>query len=101
MMIGEEGPAVWRIYASPITAKNSLKVNTLFLMIASLIALAVTGVVGVVFFRPSLNFTIAAFAEAIFLTFALGAIGLIIWFQRGQTLHKQKTENDTSRMVTD
>jgi len=81
MLIGEEGQAVWRIYASPISAKSLVKSKYAFLVLISVIVLIITGAVGVVFFQPTLNFTIAAFAEGLFLVFALGAIGLLFGFK--------------------
>lgn len=81
MLIGEEGPAVWRIYVSPITAKSLVKSKYSFLVIVAIIALALTGTVGVAFFRPTLNFTVTAFVESVFLIFALGAIGLSFGFK--------------------
>ena len=81
MLIGEEGQAVWRIYASPISAKSLVKAKYTFLVLLALIVLIITGTVGVLFFKPTLNFTIAGFAEGIFLIFALGAIGLTFGFK--------------------
>lgn len=81
MLIGEEGQAVWRIYASPVSAKSLVKSKYAFLVLLSVIVLIITGAVGVVFFKPTLNFTIAAFAEGLFLIFALGAIGLLFGFK--------------------
>jgi hypothetical protein len=81
MLIGEEGQAVWRIYASPISAKSLVKAKYTFLVLLSVIVLIITGTVGVLFFQPTLNFTIAGFAEGIFLIFAIGAIGLTFGFK--------------------
>lgn len=81
MLIGQEGQAVWRIYVSPVSAKSLVKSKYAFLVLMSLIALIATGIVGVVFFQPSLNFIIAGFAEGVFLVFALGAIGLSFGFK--------------------
>jgi len=81
MLIGEEGQAVWRIYISPITAKNLVKSKYAFLVFLSLVSLIATGTVGVIFFQPSFKFIIAAFTEGVFLTFALGAIGLAFGFR--------------------
>lgn len=81
MLIGEEGQAVWRIYISPITAKNMVKSKYAFLVFLSLVSLIATATVGIIFFQPSFNFTIAAFVEAVFLIFALGAIGLAFGFK--------------------
>jgi len=75
-MIGEEGQSVWRIYASPISAKSLVKSKYLFIVFFSLIVLAVTGIFGFVIHQPSLRYTIVACFEAVFLVFALGAISL-------------------------
>jgi hypothetical protein len=75
-MIGEEGQSVWRIYASPISAKNLVKSKYLFIVFFSLIVLVVTGILGFVIYQPSLRYTIVACLEAAFLVFALGAISL-------------------------
>jgi hypothetical protein len=75
-MIGEEGQSVWRIYASPLSAKNLVKSKYFFIILFSLLVLAITGVVGVLLYHPSLRATIIAFLEPIFLVFAIGAISL-------------------------
>ena len=51
MLIGEEGQAVWRIYASPISPKSLVKSKFAFLTFFSIIVLIITGTIGVVFFR--------------------------------------------------
>lgn len=81
MLIGEEGQAVWRIYASPITPKNLVKSKFLFLLFLSTIILIGTGVVGIVFFNPSLVMTVMAFVEGWFLILALGSMGLYFGFR--------------------
>jgi hypothetical protein len=81
MLIGEEGQAVWRIYASPISAKNLVKAKYAFLIFLSTVILIITGAVGIVFFHPNLTMAIMSFAEAMFLVFALGAIGLTFGFK--------------------
>jgi hypothetical protein len=81
MLIGEEGQAVWRIYASPISAKNLVKAKFAFLFLLSIIVLIITGVVGVVFFQPSPTMIVMAFLESVFLIFALGSIGLMFGFR--------------------
>jgi hypothetical protein len=81
MLIGEEGQAVWRIYASPVSAKSLVKAKYTFLIIMSTITLIITGTVGIIFFRSSPIMITAAFLEALFLIFALGAIGLVCGFR--------------------
>jgi hypothetical protein len=75
-MIGEEGQAVWRIYASPVSPKSLVKSKYFFIVSFSLIVLAITGIVGFVVYQPSLRATIVACFEAVFLIFALGIISL-------------------------
>jgi len=75
-MIGEEGQAVWRIYASPISAKSLVKSKYFFIFFFALMVLALTGIFGFVIYHPSLRATIVACCEAVFLVFALGAISL-------------------------
>ncbi len=80
-LIGEEGQAVWRIYASPISPKSLVKSKFTFLTIFSIIVLIITGTIGVVFFHPSISMTIVGFLESLFLVFALGSIGLHFGFR--------------------
>jgi hypothetical protein len=75
-MIGEEGQAVWRIYASPISAKTLVKSKYCFIIFFSVIVLAITGIFGFIVYHPSLRATVVAYCEAVFLIFALGAISL-------------------------
>jgi hypothetical protein len=75
-MIGEEGQAVWRIYASPISAKTLVKSKYFFIIFFSIIVLVITGIFGFIVYHPSLRATIVAYCEAVFLIFALGAISL-------------------------
>jgi len=81
MLIGEEGPAVWRIYASPITAKSLVKSKFAFLVFLSTVILLITGTVGAVFFHPSTKMVVVAFLEGAFLIFALGSMGLTFGFK--------------------
>ncbi len=75
-MIGEEGQTVWRIYSSPISAKNLVKSKYFFTIFFSLIVLAITGIFGFLLYHPSLRATIVASLETVFLIFALGSISL-------------------------
>jgi hypothetical protein len=81
IMIGEEGQAVWRIYASPISAKNLVKSKYFFVTLFSTIILLVAGIVGIAFYHPSLRETIVAFIEGFFIIFPIGAISLYIGFR--------------------
>jgi hypothetical protein len=75
-MIGEEGQTVWRIYASPISAKSLVKSKYVFIIFFSLMTLAITGSIGFIVYHPSLRTTVVACFEAFFLVFALGTISL-------------------------
>jgi hydrogenase-4 membrane subunit HyfE len=75
-MMGEEGQTVWRIYSSPISAKNLVKSKYSFMLFFPLIILPVTGTIGYVLFQPSLRAVMALTLEAVFLVFALGALSL-------------------------
>jgi hypothetical protein len=75
-MIGEEGQVVWRIYASPISAKNLVKSKYFFIITFSTIVLAITGAVGYIIYHPSIQATIIAYCEAVFLVIAIAAISL-------------------------
>jgi hypothetical protein len=81
MLIGEEGHAVWRIYASPITPKNLVKSKFFFQVVFSVIILFITGIIGSIFYHPSTRVLIIGFVEAIFLILALGSIALTIGFK--------------------
>jgi len=78
MLIGEEGHAVWRIYASPISPKNLVKAKYAVLVLLSIITLIITGTAGGIFFRSSPTLIAVAVLESLFLIFALGAIGLAL-----------------------
>ncbi|MCW4047631.1 MAG: ABC-2 transporter permease [Candidatus Bathyarchaeota archaeon] len=75
-MIGEEGQAVWRIYASPISARSLVKSKYFFIVLFSLIILAITGAVGTIIYQPSLRSIIISSLEGVFIVFALGALSL-------------------------
>ena len=81
ILIGEEGQAVWRIYASPISPKNLVKSKYFFVTLFSTIILLAAGIVGIVFYHPSLRETIIAFIEAFFIILAVSSISLSIGFK--------------------
>jgi hypothetical protein len=76
LMIGEEGPAVWRIYASPVSAKNLIKSKYAFMLFFSVIVAIITGFVGFVLLHPSVRAVSAAIIESILLAIALGTVSL-------------------------
>jgi hypothetical protein len=81
MLIGEEGQAVWRIYASPISPKNLVKSKLFFLIVLSILVLVVTEIVGAIFYNPSIRMILAGFIEGLLLVMALGLIALAIGFK--------------------
>lgn len=81
VLIGEEGQAVWRIYASPISPKNFVRSKLFFMALLSLIILIVTGVISILIYHPSLRFIAVGFIEAIFIIMAIGSIALSIGFR--------------------
>jgi hypothetical protein len=94
IMIGEEGQAVWRIYASPVSAKNFVKSKLFFLVFFSLVILIVGMIVGVILFQPSLTIIVVAALEALFLIPAMGTISLAIGFKGADF-----TETRRKRMI--
>ncbi|MCW4030480.1 MAG: hypothetical protein NWE92_12645 [Candidatus Bathyarchaeota archaeon] len=81
VLIGEEGQAVWRIYASPISPKSLVKSKMFFIVVMSILVLIITGVVGTIFYHPSLQVTIVSFIEAVFILMAVGSIALTVGFK--------------------
>ena len=81
VLIGEEGQAVWRIYASPVSPKNLVKSKYFFVTLFSTIILLISGTVGIVFYHPTLNQAIVAFIETFFIVLAVGSISLSIGFK--------------------
>ena len=76
LLIGEEGQAVWRIYAAPLSARNLVKSKYSFIIIFGLLIFLITGVLGALIYQLSLRATIVASFETIFLVFALSAVSL-------------------------
>jgi hypothetical protein len=76
IMIGEEGSAIWRIYSSPISAGSLVKSKYSFIIFFSALVTAITGIVGIIAFHPSLRAIAVCSAEAFLLIFALGAVSL-------------------------
>jgi hypothetical protein len=75
-LIGEEGQNVWRIYASPVSAKNLVKSKYAFIIFFSLIVLPITGIIGFVIYRPSMRAMLVLVLESVFMVFALGSLSL-------------------------
>jgi hypothetical protein len=81
VLIGEEGQSMWRIYASPISAKNFVKSKFFLIIIFSVIILLVTGFIGILVFHPSLRKAIIAMVEAFFMALAVGSVSLQVGFR--------------------
>jgi len=81
ILIGEEGQAVWRIYASPVSPKNLVKSKYFFVTLFSTIILLISGTIGTVFYHPSAQDVIVAFLETFFVVLAVGSISLTIGFK--------------------
>jgi hypothetical protein len=81
VLIGEEGQAVWRIYASPVSAKNLVKSKYLFTVLLSIIILLISSVIGIFLYRPNLQLTIMCFLETVLLVLSLSAVSLAIGFK--------------------
>jgi hypothetical protein len=75
-MTGEEGQNIWRIYFSPVSAKNYVKSKYAFLLFFALIILPITATVGYFIYHPSFNITFTLVAEAVFIAAAAGALSL-------------------------
>ena len=75
-MTGEEGQNIWRIYASPVSAKNFVKSKFAFMLFFALIILPITGTVGFFIYHPSTRTMLTLVAEAVFVAFPAGALSL-------------------------
>lgn len=76
IMIGQEGGAVWRIYSAPISPKSLVKSKYFFIVFFSALVTAVTGIVWVAVFHPSLRVILVGLATSLLLVFAIGALSL-------------------------
>lgn len=75
-MTGEEGQNMWRLYSSPISAKNFVKSKYAFIIFFALLVLPITGAIGFLIYHPSLQTTLAMAIESVFMVFALGALSV-------------------------
>jgi hypothetical protein len=78
VMIGEEGQSIWRIYASPISPKSLVKSKTVFTILFSTVILVISGSIGVAFYHPALDVSVAAFLEGFLVLLAVGIVGLTV-----------------------
>jgi hypothetical protein len=76
LIMGQEGQAIWRVYAAPVSAKSLVKSKYCFVVLFGLIILAITSTLGAIIYGiPFTVIFIGAF-EAVFLVFALSAVSL-------------------------
>lgn len=81
ILIGEEGQVVWRIYASPISPENLVKSKFFITVLFSSIILAVSSVIGVVFFHPTLREATILIVEGFLMLTALASVSLQVGFK--------------------
>ncbi len=75
-MTGEEGQSIWRIYFSPISARNYVKSKYAFMLFFALIILPITCAAGFFIYHPALHTMLALIAESVFVAFAIGILSL-------------------------
>jgi hypothetical protein len=75
-MTGEEGQSMWRIYFSPISARNYVKSKYAFMLFFALIILPITCAAGFFIYHPALHTMLTLIAESVFVAFAIGILSL-------------------------
>jgi hypothetical protein len=75
-MTGEEGQNIWRLYSSPISAKNFVKSKYAFIVFFAILVLPITGAISFLIYQPSLQITLTIATESVFLVFTLGALSV-------------------------
>jgi hypothetical protein len=75
-MTGEEGQSIWRIYFSPISAKNYVKSKYAFMLFFAIIIMPITSIVGFFIYHPAPGTMFTLIAESVFVVFAVGALSL-------------------------
>ena len=78
VLIGEEGQVVWRIYASPISAKNLVKAKFFIIIVFSVVILIISSIVGILVFHPTVRKIVIAIIESLLISIAAGAVSLQI-----------------------
>jgi hypothetical protein len=81
ILIGEEGPVVWRIYASPISPQNLVKSKYFITILFSIIILIVSSAIGVVVLHPTLRQAIIVTVETFLMVLAVSSISLQVGFK--------------------
>ena len=73
---GEEGQAMWRIYSSPVSARNFVRSKYFLVILFSIFILIITSIVGTVLLHPSLKAIFVTMVESLLLAFTLGSLSL-------------------------
>jgi len=76
MIIGQEGPSVWHLYSSPVTAESLVKCKYTFVVILSCAVTLASNAFGILIIHLSLRVIFAALIESIFLIVSLSAVSL-------------------------
>jgi len=76
MIIGQEGPSVWHLYSSPVTAESLVKCKYAFVVILSCAVTLASSAFSILIIHPSLKIIFAALIESIFLIVSLSAVSL-------------------------
>jgi hypothetical protein len=78
IIVGEEGHAIWRVYASPISAESLVKSKYFFIIFFGTLVTIIVGTVDTLAFHSSTDLAFVAFLEGFLLMFPLAAISLSI-----------------------
>jgi hypothetical protein len=76
LIMGEEGQAVWRIYAAPFSPNSLVKSKYFFVVLFGLIIFAITSTIGAIIYSMPFRVIFVGAFEAVFLVFALSAVSL-------------------------
>jgi hypothetical protein len=76
LIMGEEGQAVWRIYAAPFSPNSLVKSKYFFVILFGLIIFTITSTIGALIYSMSFRLIFVGASEAVFLVFALSAVSL-------------------------
>ncbi len=78
IMIGEEGQVIWRISSSPVSGRNLVRSKYFFIILFSVIVLAITSGIGVGFYQATLRKTIVSIVESFLMVLPVAAVSLQI-----------------------
>lgn len=76
MIIGQEGPSVWHLYSSPVTAESLVKCKYAFVVFLSCAVTLASNAFSILIIRLSLRVIFAVLFESIFLIVSLSAVSL-------------------------